>query len=58
MKRSIIARRKYQQGDMVAYHGKEWRVCQGGETCATSKSFKYKLRRGSRIEFVKGNCLK
>lgn len=50
-------RRKFTKGDAVQYRGKKWVVCKGGKSSPTTKSYLYKICRGSWKEHVAGNRL-
>ena len=52
------SRRKFSKGNAVSYKGQRWVVCEGGETCQSTKSYKYKIARGAWKRHVAGNCLK
>ena len=49
--------RKFSKGDSVKFRGKKWTICKGGRTNRNTKSYEYKIYRGSWKEHVAGNRL-
>ena len=53
---STIGSRRFDKGEFVIHKGESWQVCNGGEADG-SKHLRYKIRRGSKMAFVRGDKL-
>ena len=48
---------KLTKGQKVQYRGKQWTVCEGGQSDPATKSYQYHLTRGAWHKMVRGNCI-